>query len=465
ALHPGDLVYIWCVTFGVIPLLLIATASLSRDFWNRRAALLAAGGALSLLFAFGGALPFYRVLFSATLLRRFRYPIKFYLLTTLCVALLAGFAAEHWNKKRAGRLEIALLAATALAYTAALWVARPAGELDRIVAPWLEGLHAPMENLLSAIRETFRGDALLGMLAVAIVAIKIWPRGRAVGEGYLLGLAILVLALPFGLPLFVSADEKTLERTPALLSSLKGHGRLYVAPSLPEFNVLLTGSAHPAMPDRVSKFARIQVEELIPATGASFGVRYLFDSDPDGSYGYYNRIANEVLSASGDTDATRLLRAFGARWVLEDEAKRLPSVRPITGFVTADRRLVLSELGDAVPEMRWAGREWRRASLSGALELVRSERFEPSTDVVLPGRAERDAGTTMSAAKISLERIEPDRASAEVDASGDGNVVFSRTFFPGWKGRLDGLPETVFIANGHDLALAVPVGRHRVELW
>src|SRR5262249_27529970 len=228
---------------------------------------------------------------------------------------------------------------------------------------------------------------------------------------------------------------------------------------------LLTGSAHPAMPDRVSKFARIQVEELIPATGASFGVRYLFDSDPDGSYGYYNRIANEVLSASGDTDATRLLRAFGARWVLEDEAKRLPSVRPITGFVIAGRRLVLSELRDAVPEMRWAGREWRRASLSGALELVRSERFEPSTDVVLPGRAERDAGTTLSAAKISLERIEPDRASAEVDASGDGNVVFSRTFFPGWKGRLDGLPETVFIANGHDLALAVPVGRHRVELW
>src|SRR5262249_3428432 len=180
ALHPGDLVYIWCVTFGVIPLLLIATASLSRDFWNRRAVLLFAGAVLSLLFAFGSALPFYRVLFSVALLRRVRYPIKFYLLTTLCVALLAGFAAEHWRKKRAGPLQMALLAATALLYIAALWAARPAGELDRLVAPWLQGLHASMEDLLAAIRESLRGDALLGRLAVAVVAIKIWPRGRAV---------------------------------------------------------------------------------------------------------------------------------------------------------------------------------------------------------------------------------------------------------------------------------------------
>jgi hypothetical protein len=463
ALHPGDLVYIWCVTFGVVPLLLVATAALSRDFWSRRVTLLVAGAVLSLLFAFGSALPFFRVLFSAALLRRFRYPIKFYLLTTLCVALLAGFAAEHWRKKRASRLGIGLLAAAALVYVAALWAARPAGELDRAVAPWLAGLHAPVEDLLAAIRESFRGDALLGLVAVAIVAIKIWPRERTVGEGYVLGLAILALALPFGLRLFVSAEEKTLERPPALLSALKGQGRLYVAPSLPELNVLLTGSAHPGMPDRVSKFARIQIEELIPATGSSFGVQYLFDSDPDGSYGYYNRIAGEVVSASEEADVTRLLRALGGRWVLEDEGKRLTSVRPLTGFVIAGRRLVLSELRDSVPEMRWAGRDWRRGSLSGALELVRSEKFEPSTDVVLPGRVERDAGPALSTARLSLERIEPDRASVDVEASGDGNVVFSRTFFPAWKGSLDGLPETVFIANGHDLALAVPAGKHHVE--
>jgi hypothetical protein len=463
ALHQGDLVYIWCVALGVVPILLIATAALSRDFWNARVAGLVSGAVLSLLFAFGSVLPFYRALFSVALLRRLRYPIKFYLLTTLCVALLAGFAAEHWRKRRGGRRHLALLAATALLYAAAIWAARPAGALDRVVAPLLEGLHAPAEKLLAAIRDSFRGDALLGVLAVGVVATKIWPRRRTYGDGYLLAIAILVLALPWGFRLFVSAEEKTLERPPALLSSLTGPGRLYVAPSLPEFNVLLSGSAHPNMPDRVSKFARIQIEELIPATGSTFAVSYLFDSDPDGSYGYYNRIANEVLTASPDANAARILRAFGARWVLEDEKERLPSIRPVTGFVIAGRRLVLSRIDDPVAELRWAGRDWRRASLSGALELVRSESFEPSTDVVLPGRAERDAAPGLSAAKLSGARVEPDRASIDVDAAGDGHLVFSRTFFDAWKGLVDGTHATVFIANGRDLAMAVGQGKHHVE--
>jgi hypothetical protein len=465
ALHGGDVLYIWCVTFGVVPILLIATAGMSRDFWSVRAVALSGGAVVSLLFSFGSGLPFYRALFSVELLRRLRYPIKFYLLTTLCVALLAGLAAEHWRNKRAGRKELVLLAAMALLYLAALRAARPAGELDRVVQPLVEGLHAPVPNLLAAIRRSFRGDALFGLAAVAVVAVKIWPRARVIGEGYALGLAILLLALPWGLRLFVSYDEKTLERQPAVLASLKGKGLIYVAPSLPEFNVLATGTAHRSLPARVSEFARIQIEELIPATGSTFGLRYLFDSDPDGSYGYYNRIANEVLSASGDAEVTRILRAFGARWVLEDEDHRLPSIRPVTGFVIAGRRLVLSEISDPVPELRWVGREWRRSSLSGALELVRSDKFDPTSDVVLPGRTERDPESAVSSAKLSGLRIEPDRASADVEAASDGNVLFSRTFFPVWKGRVDEEAKTVFVANGRDLALAVPAGRHHVDFW
>src|SRR6266498_3040956 len=56
ALHSGDVVYIWCVTFGVIPLLAIAIAGLDRDFWTRRAVWLAGGALVSLLFAFGSSL-------------------------------------------------------------------------------------------------------------------------------------------------------------------------------------------------------------------------------------------------------------------------------------------------------------------------------------------------------------------------------------------------------------------------
>ena len=464
ALHRGDLVYIWSVTFGVLPLLLVASAALSRDFWDRRAHALALGAAVSLLFAFGTALPLFRLLSTVEALRRLRYPIKFYLLTTICMALLAGLAAENWKRRRAGRREWIFLAAVATLYGASFMAARPGGELERIVAPLLSGLSVSPATLFPSIRATFRGDAVFGLVTIAVIALAIVPRRRAPGEGHWLGLLALLLALPWGLPLFVSADEKSLERPPALLSSLTGAGRLYVSPKLPELNVLATGTRHPKMPPRIATFARVQIEELIPVTASPFGIRYLFDADPDGSYGYYNRLANEVLSASDPAQSARFLRAFGGRWALEEEAERLPFFRPVTGFAIAGRRLVLSEIPDALPELRWARRVSRRSSLSAALERVRSEGFRADDEVVLPGRTNEDSvGEPGSPSLLSDVRIEPEMAGAQVSAAGAGHLLFSRTYFPAWRASLDGKRAPLLVANGRDIAVAVPAGKHRVD--
>jgi hypothetical protein len=464
ALHPGDLVYIWSVTFGVLPLLLVACAGMSREFWDRRARALALGAAVSLIFACGTALPLFRLLSTVEALRRLRYPIKFYLLTTICMALLVGLAAESWKRRRAGRREWIFLAAVATVYGAAFFAARPGGELEHSVAPLLSGLYASPAALLPSIRATFRGDAVFGFVAIGVIALAIGPRPRAPSEGHWLGLLALLLALPWGLPLFVSADERSLERPPALLSSLTGAGRVYISPTLPELNVLATGTRHPKMPARVASFARVQIEELIPATGSPFGLLYLFDADPDGSYGYYNRLAGEVLSASDPGQTARLLRAFGGRWALEEESERLPSFRPLTGFAIAGRRLVLSEIPDPLPELRWAGRISRRSSLSAALERVRSEGFHADDEVVLPGRTNQDpAAEPDSRAVLSDVRVEPERAAAQVNAAGPGHLLFSRTYFPVWRASLDGNQAPLLVANGRDIAIAVPAGKHRVD--
>lgn len=464
ALHRGDLVYIWCVTFGVIPLLAVLLASLERPFWTRRTAWLAGGALFFLLFSFGSSLPLYRLLFSLAPLRRLRYPIKFYLLTTLVVALLAGFAVErlrersHWRRRIVG-----LFAAFAL-FSAAFLLAGEGGALEQRIRPLLSGLALPPEALLPAIRQCFRGDALLGMAAVLALAVLLLPRRPTRGLAtYGLGLATLLLAFPWGLPLFVSADERDLARPPALRATLRGPGRLYVSPRLPEFNVLSTGSAHPELAPLVSKLARLQIEELIPATGAPFGIRYLFDSDPDGSYGYFNRLAGEVLAASSPAERSRLLRAFGARWILGDEGEDHPFFHPTTGFEIAGRRLMVFELSDPLPPLRWASREYRRVYLSSALELVRSQAFRPTTDVSLPGRSDRDPANAPVPAKLSADRVEAGRASAYVEATCAGHLVFSRTYFSAWKARLDGRTVPVLVANGRDLAVAVPSGSHRVE--
>jgi uncharacterized membrane protein YfhO len=53
----------------------------------------------------------------------------------------------------------------------------------------------------------------------------------------------------------------------------------------------------------------------------------------------------------------------------------------------------------------------------------------------------------------------------EVVAPAPGHLVWSRTFFPGWKAILDETPVRVLLANGRDLAVAVPPGRHRLRIY
>jgi hypothetical protein len=342
-------------------------------------------------------------------------------------------------------------------------VAGRAGPFERVVRRLLAGLAVPAEELLPSISRSFAGDALFGLLAVMVLGLVLFSRRPIRGQLHLLGVAALLLSFPWALPLFVSADEKDLSRPPALLGALKGPGRVFVSRTLPEFNVLATGSAHPALPPRVVRLARAQIEELIPATGAPFSVRYVFDSDPDGSYGYYNRLADEALTASSPSEATRLLRAYGGRWILGEQGESQPGSRPVTGFEVAGRRLLLSEIPDPVAELRWAGREHRRDSLSGALDLVRSEGFRPESDVVLPGRENRGPAGPPAAGSLSAAQSRADGASASVEAAAPGHVILGRTYFPAWKARLDGREAPVLVANARDLAIAVPAGIHRIE--
>lgn len=459
-----EFVYIWCVTFGVVPFLLVAAGVLRRDFWDRRAGVLVGGGVLALLFAFGFSLPLYRLVFAVGFLRKLRYPIKFYLLTTLCVALLAGLAVESLARRRAGAREASVLAAFLAAFAAAWVLAAPGGALDRWAAPLAAEVSDDPAGFLSVFRGLVRGDALFGALAVLCVGFVLRPGARPRDPSWALGLLALLTSFSWGLPLFVSAPSNDLLRPPALAHRLEGPGRLYVSRRLPRFDAAALRKNASEELARTGRVARILVEQLIPATGAPFGARYLFENDPDGSYGYFNRIASEAADASTPEERDRLLVLFGARWTLSEDGEAHPLFRPVTGLEVAGRRLVLSEAPDPVPELRWAGRAWRRPAVSATLELVRSERFDPRQDVALPGRAPEDPSGPAVPARVAVEAVEANRAAASIEAAGDGHVIFSRTYFPAWRALLDGRPAPVAVANARELAVAVPAGRHRVEL-
>ncbi len=464
-LHPGDsevFVYVWCVTFGVAPLLMVGLAALDRHFWDGRAAALAAAAGATLLFSFGFALPFYGLLYAVPFLRRVRYPIKFYLLTTLCAALLSGLAAAALSRRPIGRRGLALLAVVLCLFAGAWIASAPRGMIDQRAHAALSGGRYDA-TVVEAFRGLVRGDAVVGAATVVLVGLLLKWGPQGVDRGYLLGLATLCLAMVWGLPLFASGTAAELDRPPALLDQLRGEGRLYV-PSAERLELsVLEPAARERLP-RQSAAARARIERLVPLTGAAFGVRSLFDQDPDGSYGYFNRIASEAAAASAPAAQDRMLRAFGARWVLAHEGDPHPLYRPATGLSVAHERLVLYEDPHPLPELRWAGRTHHRASLSGTIDLLRSDAFDPATDVVLRGGEDRMSEAAPPAARLTVASVTPDRVRARVEAQGPGHVLFSRTYFPAWKARLDGNPARVLVANGRDLAVAVPAGTHEIEI-
>lgn len=459
-----DFVYIWCVTFGVVPLLVFLLGALGKEFWGRRSGALTAGGLATLALAFGFSLPLYRLLYAISFLRKLRYPIKFYLLTTVCVAMLAGLGAQALGRRRAGRREAIVLSIVLALFAVAWGLAAPGGALDRWAGPIAESVSGDPRQFLAVFRGLVRGDALIGALLALAVGLALGPARPLREPAWALGFLTLLSSFAWGLPLFVSAPAKDLARQPALLHRIQGPGRLYVSPSLPRFDMSeLEADAAGGLP-RTSRVARILVEQLVPATGAPFGVRYLFENDPDGSYGYFNRLASEAAAASTPVERDRLLTLYGARWALDDGEQEHPVFRPVTGLEVAGQRLVLYENPTPVAELRWAGRLWVRSALSGTLELVRSNRFDPQRDVAIPGRRDEDPSGAFVGATLSAASIGADRAATTVETDGAGYLIFSRTFFPAWRAHLDGRPTSLVVANARDLAVAVPAGRHRVEL-
>lgn len=464
SIHRGELVYIWCATFGVLTAIVILVGACRRDFWNRRSIPLAAAALAAFLFSFGFQLPFYRLIYAIEALRRLRYPIKFYLLTTVFVALLAGLAADSLQNRKAGRREGVLLAAVLALYAIALLLSGSGGPMDHALAPHLiQGTLLPAD-MLAAIRGAVRSDALLGAAAALLLGAMLRFR-RPARMGNVLGILVILFALPWALPLFVTASAREMLRRPALVATMRGPGRLFCSPAMetPDFAVLKEG--RPGLP-RLDKIVRGLTEELIPSTGQPFGISYAMDHDPDGSYGWYNRYASDAVGASTPLERSRLLRAYGTRWVLSAEWEEFPIFQPTLGVVIAGRRLILRTLDDPVPEIRWVGREYRRASPTAVIHLLRSEAFDPQTDIALPGRVDSDppTGRVPTGTSLAVSRLTPESVSAVVSSGEPGYAVFARTYFPTWNATLDGRPARTLVANARDVAVAVPAGRHEIAI-
>ena len=120
---------------------------------------------------------------------------------------------------------------------------------------------------------------------------------------------------------------------------------------------------------------------------------------------------------------------------------------------------------DTVLPMITIGQEPRFLEDAAALQEIMGADFVPARFVYLPPETRQFVTVTNHAeAKIISHHIEPQRLAAQVDAVTPAFMVVAQTFYHPWHAYVDGKPTRLFRANYAFQALEVPAGRHEVKL-
>lgn len=422
--------YLVTLALGPLPLLLAAAGVTAWGDRRATALLLAVAGfgLLLSLGARGGIAPF---LWSVGPLRGARFPARWFVLTHLALAVLAGAGIDAWRGEETAHRRRALLAAVPIAVA-------------------FFGI-----GMLDHGRLTADGAAR-ALLAVAAAAAGLWLlRRRPSGEVAFLA----VLAGPlvwFSSDALASAPAEVLVRTPPVVSGLKPSdpGRLFVA----------VHDAH-------------LLARWLVGAGRSFSDETV-RREHDALAGYGNlRLGLATAGTASPIDNPRRVRLLGAA---------LAGGRAGALFALADVRQVVTPFSTTIPgaalEVLAGGvrryelarsvgrvfcpREVRAAEDDAVFEALRRPDFDPE-DVVWVASAPVPLPPRRPLLGFFLARVvrdEPERAEIAVSTSDPGLVVLTRSFDSGWRLMLDGTRAPALRADLAFLGALVPAGDHRLEL-
>jgi hypothetical protein len=90
--------------------------------------------------------------------------------------------------------------------------------------------------------------------------------------------------------------------------------------------------------------------------------------------------------------------------------------------------------------------------------------FDPWREVILAPGGAAAPGDAAFVGRARLVERRMDSVTLETDLSSNGYLVAVEAYDPAWRARVDGRPVPVLRANVAFRAVAVPAGRHRVEL-
>lgn len=464
--------FILSLYFGLPALALVAAGGLDPT-GRRWTWLLLALVALSILVALGRHLPVYPLLASLVPpIRSLRYPVKTMVLVSLCLALVGGQGFDAW-RTRPGRertwvlVAIAVLAAAIAALGAGALVSARAGS-------WGSALLSTDRPYGEVLAPVARALLVAGFLGV-VTAVLALPSVRRVRPTTGAGAVVLLTLVDLGgaeRGLNPTAPRSVFSGMPPVLSLARPepHQRTYV------YDYARGQTAHRLLGHPAFALAPRQGEwepwhpQLALFTYAHATVLGIWERE--GSYSVdalklLSRDVNTVnalvaMSESSPAPLHRLLRLGAVGPVIALHTAGFEELTPVASLPSLfPEPILVFRVPDPLPRTYVVGRARIAPPGQGWRALLASD-FDPAREIVLPEGPALAHDGPIGASRIV--ELRPDRVTLEADLERPGYVVLVDAFDPGWKVTLDGREAPLLRANVAFRAVAVPAGRHRVEM-
>ncbi len=460
--------FYYSIYVGPLVLALAATGLVARPRRNVVWALLAV---LFFLAAMGGYTPFYplvRRLLSP--LTYFRFPVKYLVVTTFAVAVLAadGWAALADAGKRR-RIKFVALGCVVLAMAIGVAIALPivaAARAERAVAALATRVHVePVTGtpfLLRVAPPLAARVAAMLLAAATLLAIAISSGSRAHAAAYLLLAAMCADLVVTNADLNLTMDLAKLT-PPQWYTALAGDSRLYIGGRVRGFMNAEDPDASkkweiPAEPTAIE--GRMELNAELPMAPSGWQVREALSYDLPVLWPaeYEGLVRRFERATAGEREL--FLRRSGVRWCVLPDAAR-PWLHTIASVPHWSMRLVDCD-PDAtrvfIASKAKTGEDpaWQQRALFDATV--------PDDDLRVPfvPAAAGIAGAPVPPFARFVEDGE-NRVVLEAGLERDGFLVLRDSYDPSWRVEVDGAAAEMTRANGMYRAVHLAPGRHVIR--
>ncbi len=411
-----------------------------------------------LVLSLGAFTPVYPWLYEHSLIFKWiRYPIKFMLLTSFSLSLLAGIGWDQWQRqslefKRTLTNGLVILVCLGLILFLVLNLGR-----ESIIRVLIHGKKYSLEQIYFSVQQYNQyldlGLRTLGMFAaVTLLAFLVQ---RVDGAGKLAGL--LAVCLVFGdlytvhHDSFHTASPEFYTQPPAVLAKLTQEGRVYLTKAAED-------KGHVIFADTYDQALEQAKQCFFANTLSTFGVSYVtgYDSLTRQDYEQYT-----ALLEVSPLEKSRLLDLSNARYVVSTT----PLQDKKFNLVYQGPSLVYENKG-ALARVFGVGRAVTIKSRMAVLKAMSSPDFDPSRTVILEqGDSEGASGTAWpKPALAEVMEDQGDQVRLGASMPDNGWVVLGDSYYPGWQAQVNGKPAAVLRANGSFRAVAVPKGLYEIVL-